>query len=119
MRRPAPGLIHHADRGSLYCAADYQAELRKHGLLISMSCKGNCYDNLMVESFFKTLKSELVWRTMLETRGDAERAINHYIDSFYNLVGRHSALGFRTPVKFKKMAINLSKRLFTKAGKSS
>jgi transposase InsO family protein len=106
MRRPAPGLIHHADRGSQYCSTDYQAELRKHGILISMSGKGNCYDNSMVESFFKTLKSELVWRTMFETRQDAEQAIGRYIDGFYNPVRRHSALGFTSPVKFEKMAIN-------------
>jgi transposase InsO family protein len=106
MRRPAPGLIHHADRGSQYCSTDYQAEPRKHGILISMSGKGNCYDNSMVESFFKTLKSELVWRTMFETRQDAEQAIGRYIDGFYNPVRRHSALGFTSPVKFEKMAIN-------------
>jgi transposase InsO family protein len=58
MRRPAAGLIHHSDRGSQYCSIDYQAELRRHGILISMSGKGNCYDNAMVETFFKTLKSE-------------------------------------------------------------
>ena len=60
VRRPAAGLIHHSDRGSQYCSIDYQAELSKHGILISMSGKGNCYDNSMVETFFKTLKSELV-----------------------------------------------------------
>jgi putative transposase len=106
MRRPAPGLIHHADRGSQYCATEYQAELRKHGLLISMSGKGDCYDNSMVESFFKTLKSELVWRTMFETRQDAERAIGRYIDSFYNPVRRHSALDFTSPIQFERMAAN-------------
>jgi putative transposase len=106
MRRPAPGLIHHADRGSQYCSMDYQAELRKHGILISMSGKGNCYNNAVVESFFKTLKSELVWRTMFETRPDAERAIGRYIDGFYNPVRRHSALDFTSPAQFEKMAAN-------------
>jgi transposase InsO family protein len=104
MRRPAPGLIHHADRGSQYCSADYQAELRKHGLLISMSGKGNCYDNAMVETFFKTLKSELVWRTVFKTRQEAEQAIGRYIDGFYNPVRRHSALNFTSPAQFEKMA---------------
>lgn len=104
MRRPTPGLIHHADRSSQYCSADYQAELRKHGILISMSSKGNCYDNAMVETFFKTLKSELVWRTMFETRQDAEQAIGRYIDGFYNPVRRHSALDFTSPAQFEKMA---------------
>jgi transposase InsO family protein len=79
MRRPAPGLIHHADRSNQYCSMDYQAELRKHGVLISMSGKGSCYDNTMVETFFKTLKSELVWHTIFETRQDAEQAIGRYI----------------------------------------
>jgi transposase InsO family protein len=106
MRCPAPGLIHHADRGSQYCSADYQAELRKHGILISMSGKGNCYDNSMVETFFKTLKSELVWRTIFETRRDAGQAIGRYIDGFYNPVRRHSALDFISPAQFEKVAAN-------------
>jgi putative transposase len=79
MRRPAAGLIHHSDRGSQYCSIDYKAELRKHGILISMSGKGNCYDNAMVETFFKTLKSELVWRTIFYTRQEADHAIGRYI----------------------------------------
>ena len=72
MRRPAAGLIHHSDRGSQYCSVDYQAELNKHAILVSMSGKGNCYDNAMVERFFKTLKSELVWRTVFDTRHKAD-----------------------------------------------
>ncbi len=104
MRSPASGLIHHADRGGQYCSADYQAELRKRGLLISMSGKGNCYDNAIVETFFKTLKSELVWRTMFETRQDAEQAIGRYIDGFYNPVRRHSALNSISPAQFERMA---------------
>ena len=75
IRRPAAGLIHHSDRGSQYCSIDYQAELHRHGILISMSGRGNCFDNAMVETFFKTLKSELVWRTVFQTRFEAERAI--------------------------------------------
>ena len=75
VRRPAAGLIHHSDRGSQYCLVDYQAELGKHGILISMSAKGNCYDNAMVETFFKTLKSELVWRTIFYTRQQATRPL--------------------------------------------
>ena len=64
-RHPPSGLIHHSDRGSQYCSIDYQAVLRKHGLLISMSGKGNCYDNAVVETFFKTIKSELIWAGLL------------------------------------------------------
>ena len=71
VRRPVAGLIHHADRGSQYCSLDYQAELRKNGILISMSGKGNCFDNAMVETFFKTLKAELVWRTVFRSRTEA------------------------------------------------
>ncbi len=106
MRRPAPGLIHHADRGSQYCSTDYQAELRKHGILISMSGKGNCYDNSMVGTFFKTLKSELVWRTMFGTRQQAGQAIGRYIEGFYKPVRRHSALDFTSPARFERMTAN-------------
>ena len=105
-RRPLAGLIHHSDRGSQYCSLDYQAELQRHGILTSMSGKGNCYDNAMVETFFKTLKSELVWRTVFQTRSEAEQAIALYIDGFYNHVRRHSALDFVSPVQFEKLAAN-------------
>lgn len=104
MRRPDGGLIHHSDRGSQYCSIDYQAALKKHGILISMSGKGNCYDNAMVETFFKTLKAELVWRTVFYTRIEAEQAIARYIDGFYNPVRRHSALDFISPAQFEKRA---------------
>ena len=104
IRRPAPGLVHHSDRGSQYCSNDYQAELRRHGVRISMSGKGNCYDNAMVETFFKTLKAELVWRTVFLTRANAEAAIGRYIDSFYNPVRRHSALDFISPAMFERQA---------------
>jgi putative transposase len=106
MRRPAAGLIHHSDRGCQYCSADYQAELNKHGIRISMSGKGNCYDNAMVETFFKTLKSELVWRTVFYSRSEAEQAIARYIDGFYNHVRRHSALDFLSPAQFERLAAN-------------
>ena len=103
MRRPAAGLIHHSDRGSQYCSMDYQAELKTHGILISMSGRGNRFDNAMVETFFKTLKSELVRRTAFETRADAAAAIGRYIDGFYNPIRRHSALDFTSPAQFEKM----------------
>lgn len=101
IRQPEAGLIHHSDRGSQYCAVDYQGDLRRHGIRISMSGKRNCYDNAMVEAFFKTIKSELVWRTRFQTRQDAEQAIARYIDGFYNPVRRHSALGYQSPVQFE------------------
>jgi putative transposase len=106
MRHPPAGLIHHSDRGSQYCANDYQGELKKHGILISMSGKGNCYDNAMVETFFKTLKSELVWRTIFYTRAEAEQAIARYIDGFYNPIRRHTALDFMSPMQFEYQAAN-------------
>jgi putative transposase len=106
MRQPQAGLIHHSDKGSQYCSNDYQAELTRRGIRISMSGKGNCYDNAMVETFFKTLKSELVWRTIFHTRAEAKHAIGRYIDGFYNPVRRHSALDFISPAKFEKLAVN-------------
>ncbi len=104
IRRPDEGLTHHADRGSQYCSIEYQAELRKHGILISMSGKRNCYDNSVVETFFKTLKSELVWRTVFRTRTEAKEAIGRYIDGFYNPVRRHSTLDYVSPVQFERLA---------------
>jgi putative transposase len=78
-RNPSPGLVHHSDRGSQYCSVDYQALLRKHGILISMSGRGNCYDNSMVETFFKTIKSELIWpfgcASPWQTRAQAQNAV--------------------------------------------
>jgi transposase InsO family protein len=103
IRRPGEGLTHHADRGSQYCSIEYQAELRKHGIRISMSGKGNCYDNSVVETFFKTLKSELVWRTVFQTRAEAKAAIGRYIDGFYNPVRRHSTLDYVSPVQFERL----------------
>ena len=102
MRRPPKGLIHHSDRGSQYCSVDYQAELRRHGIRISMSGKGNCYDNAMVETVFKTIKSELVWRTVFYTHAQAEHAIACYIDRFCNPVRRHSALDYTSPAQFER-----------------
>jgi putative transposase len=104
VRRLAKGLIHHSDRGSQYCSTAYQAELKKHGIRISMSGKGNCYDNAVVETFFKSLKSELVWRTVFQTRAKAKQAIGRYIDSFYNPVRRHSTLDYVSPVQFERLA---------------
>lgn len=103
VRSPPAGLIHHADRGGQYCANEYQAELRRHGILISMSGRGNCFDNAMVETFFKTLKAELVWRTVFQSRAEAKVAIGRYIDGFYNPVRRHSALNFVSPLQFERL----------------
>jgi putative transposase len=104
LRRPPRGCIHHTDRGSQYCSHDYQKILRNHGLVASMSGKGNCYDNAAVESFFKSLKAELVWRRNWQTRQDVEVAIFEYINGFYNPRRRHSALGWKSPVAFERKA---------------
>ena len=101
VRGPEPGLIHHSDRGSQYCSYDYQRLLKAHGMIASMSGKGNCYDNAMVEAVFKTIKSEMVWRTSFQTRRQAEMAIGRYIDGFYNPTRRHSALGYKSPITFE------------------
>ena len=103
-RRPPKGCIHHADRGSQYCSHDYQKILRKHGLTASMSGKGNCYDNAAVESFFKSLKAEMIWRRNWQTRREVEIAIFEYINGFYNPRRKHSALGWKSPVAFERKA---------------
>ena len=109
-RRPAHrgGLVHHSDRGSQYCSVNYQALLRKRGILISMSGRGNCYDNSMVETFFKTIKSELIWPVAWQSRQQAENAVARYIDGFYNPVRRHSSLGFKSPIAFERKGRELS-----------
>ncbi len=104
IRRPPPGCIHHTDRGSQYCAHDDQKLLRKHGLTPSMSGKGNCYDNSAVESFFKSLKAELVWRHNWQTRREVELALIEYINGFYNPRRNRSAQGWKSPVAFEQRA---------------
>ena len=104
IRRPSPGLIHHADRGSQYCSVAYRSELRRHGIRASMSGKGNCYDNAPVESFFKTLKAEMIWRTVFQSRHQATDAIGRWIDGFYNPVRRHSTLDYISPIAFERAA---------------
>ena len=101
LRRPPRGVVHHSDRGSQYCAREYQKLLKANGFILSMSAKGNCYDNAMVETVFKTIKSEMVWRTIFQTRQQAEIAIGLYIEAFYNPKRRHSALGYQSPVQFE------------------
>jgi putative transposase len=99
-KRPRPGLIHHSDRGSQYCAQDYQDQLRQFGLTPSMSRKGNCYDNAPMESFWGTLKNELVHHRRYATRAQARCEITAYIELFYNRQRRHSRLGNCSPAAF-------------------
>jgi putative transposase len=103
-RGPAPGLLHHSDRGSPYASDDYRAELRTNGVCASMSRKGNCWDNAVAESFFATLRAELIDRERYPTRASAIRAIGDYIDNFYNIQRRHSHLDYLSPVEFELRA---------------
>ncbi len=104
LRRPEPGLIHHTDCGSQYMATEYQMTLKQYGVLASMSGIGNCYENAVVEAFFKTLKAELVWRVKFESREQAERTINEYIMNFYNRKQRHSTLCNISPMAYENLA---------------
>lgn len=100
-RRPQAGLLHHSDRGSQYAATKYQHLLTAHGITPSMSRRGNCWDNACVESFFGTLKRELVYHRHYATREEAKRDIFEYIEVFYNRKRRHSTLGYDSPAEFE------------------
>jgi putative transposase len=98
-RHPEPGLLHHSDRGVQYASVEYQSQLRDHDILCSMSRKGDCWDNAVAESFFSTLKAELVHRTDYVSRSQARASVFEYIEAFYNGRRRHSALGYVSPVE--------------------
>lgn len=100
-RRPPPGLVHHTDRGSQYASYEYRGVLDEHGMRCSMSAAGNCYDNAVAESFFATLKKELVHGCAFETRSEAYDAISNYIENYYNAKRRHSAVGNESPINFE------------------
>jgi len=100
-RTPRAGLLHHSDRGSQYAATSYQRLLGEHGITTSMSRTGNCWDNACVESFFGTLKRELVYHRHYATRDDAKRDIFEYIEVFYNRKRRHSTLGYNSPAEYE------------------
>ena len=100
--RPAAGLIHHSDRGVQYCSHDFQNVLTKYGMTCSMSRKGNCYDNACAETFFSTIKLEMIYHRHFATRDQAKRAIFEYIEVFYNRKRRHQGLGYLAPVDFMK-----------------
>lgn len=96
-RRPRAGLVHHSDRGSPYASADYRDELARFGIVPSMSRKGDCWDNAVAESFWGTLKNELADEMDFASRAEARRVIFEYIEGFYNLRRRHSAIDYRSP----------------------
>ena len=103
-RQPRAGLLHHSDRGSQYAATSYQRLLNEYGLIPSMSRKGNCWDNACVESFFGTLKRELVYHRHYATRDDARQDLFEYIEVFYNRQRRHSTLGYDSPAEYEARA---------------
>jgi transposase InsO family protein len=102
-RRPPAGLIHHSDRGVQYASEASRTALDRAGLLSSMSRKGDCWDNAVVESFFGTLKTELIDREPWATRRDARRVTVEYLEGFYNAQRRHSSLGYRSPIEFERV----------------
>ena len=106
-RRPAAGCLSHSDRGSQYAAHDYLALLAAHDMIPSMSRTGDCWDNAVAESFFATLKRELVDRVRWRTRDEARAAIFTYIESWYNRHRRHSSLGFLSPIDYELQQISL------------
>lgn len=101
-RRPEPGLLHHSDRGGQYASTEYQDLLATHGVEASMSRRGNCWDNAVMESFFATLELELIARHRWATRAEARAAIFRYIAAWYNPRRRHSTLGYRSPATYER-----------------
>ena len=103
-RQTSEGLLHHSDRGRQYASDNYQKLLKTNRITCSMSRKGDCWDNAVMESFFATLKTELIYHERFITREDAQSKIFDYIEMFYNRKRRHSSLGYKSPVKFELMA---------------
>jgi putative transposase len=101
-RRPQNEVLHHSDRGVQYACDDYQGLLTRHGLQASMSRRGNCYDNAVTESFFGTLKTELVYHEHYATQEVARQSLFEYIEVFYNRRRRHSSLGYLSPVEYEE-----------------
>jgi putative transposase len=104
-RKPAPGLVHHSDRGVQYTSLSFGKKLKDEGLVPSMGRVGSAYDNALAESFVATLKTELLYRNAWPTRQVARTAIFEYIEGFYNTRRRHSALGHLSPVEFEEVRL--------------
>lgn len=108
-RAPAPGALHHSDQGRQYSSQPYQAALAAAGLIASMSRRGDCWDNAVVESFFATLKTELIHRRAWATRADVQRAVFRYIEGWYNPHRLHSALGYQSPAQYEATLLTQSR----------
>jgi len=108
-RRPSPGTLHHSDQGRQYSSAGYRAALAAAGLTGSMSRKGDCWDNAVVESFFATLKTELIHRHAWATRAEVQRAVFRYIEGWYNPHRLHSALGYQSPAQYEATLLTPSR----------
>lgn len=112
-RRPQAGLLHHSDQGAQYASASYQALLREAGITVSMSRKGNCWDNAVMERFWGSLKSECTDKQRYATRHAAKVDVIHYIEMFYNSKRLHSTLGYLSPVAFEKRFLLKNMSTFT------
>jgi putative transposase len=99
--RPCRPIIFHSDQGIQYAAENFRKALCRYSFVQSMSHKGNCFDNAVAESFFKTLKTELVYKHKYQSRNEARQSVFHYIESFYNRKRKHSALGYMSPQEFR------------------
>jgi putative transposase len=108
-RCPSPGALHHSDRGGQYASHEYQWLLSQHGMKASMSRPGDCWDNAVVESFFRTVKAELVNDARWHTRRDATTALVEFIEIWYNGKRRHQTLGYLTPVQYENEVLNRAK----------
>jgi transposase InsO family protein len=102
IRHPESGLLHHSDQGCQYASEIYRSELQASGIVCSMSRVGDCWDNAVAESFFATLKTELIYRRPWPTKHEAKAAIHDYIATFYNPHRRHSALGYVSPMDYER-----------------
>jgi putative transposase len=106
-RRPEPGLVHHSDQGSQYVSLAFGQQARDAGIAVSMGSKGDCFDNAVAESFFSTLKKELVRRQTWKTRRELGAAVFEYIEVFYNRERRHSTLGYLSPEQYENQTIKI------------
>ncbi len=107
-RRPKPGLIHHTDRGSQYASEAYQKELKRYGMVCSMSRKGDCWDNAVVERFFRSLKTERTNHRLYRSREEAKRDTIDYIEMFYNSQRLHSYLGYISPNEYESLELKVA-----------